>query len=78
MKLKNLKKICSDVRYKITVFDENGRFIEDFKINYVDMDINELSAIIRNKYFKYENCKVRGFSSHTHSNESWMQISITI
>lgn len=78
MKLKNLKKICSDVRYDICVFDENGRFIEDFKIDYAGMDNKELSAIICNKYFKYENCKVKNFSSDIHNNVSWTRISITI
>lgn len=79
MKLKSIKKLCSEVRYIISVFDENGRFIEDFKLDYVNMKEEELNDAIINHYFKYENCKVRHIDTRAKSDgTSWLNISVEI
>lgn len=77
MKLKNLKKLCNGVRYCIKVFD-GDRFIEDFRFDYVDMSNDELKVILCNKYFKYENCKVKSFGSEIWHGNAVTEISIQL
>lgn len=79
MKLKSIKKVCSAVRFVIRVFDDNNRFIEDFKLDYIDMSEAELRDTLINKYFKYENCKVRCIDTKAKSDgTSWLTISVEI
>lgn len=71
MKVKSLRKIVSAVKISYCVFDTNGGFIDDFKIDYVG-DRNKLDENI-GKYLKYENCEVRHISVYG----EWLTVSIT-
>lgn len=75
MKVKSVKNISSDVRYIIRVFKDD-EFIEDFKIDYIDMSHEKLTDVLCNKYFKYENNTVRHITSETRNGNSYLVISV--
>lgn len=75
MKLKSIKKVSSEVRYIIRVFDKEN-FVESFKIDYVEMSNDELTEILCNKYFKYENSKVRYIRTKIKNNNSFLVITV--
>lgn len=75
MKVKSIINISSDVRYIIRVFKDD-EFIEDFKIDYIDMSNEELTTVLCYKYFKYENNTVRHISTETRNGNSYLVISV--
>ena len=75
MKVKSIKNISSDARYIIKVFDGEN-FVESFIIDYLDMSMEELTATLCNKYFKYENKTVRRILSTMKNGKSYLEISV--
>lgn len=75
MKVKSVKNISSDVRYIIRVFKDD-EFIEDFKIDYINMSHEELTDVLCNKYFRYENNTVRHISSEIRKGNSYLVITV--
>ena len=71
MKVKTLKNVVSAVKISYSVFDTNGNFIDDFKVDYMG-DRKKLDENL-GKYLKYENCEVRNVSTCG----EWLEISIT-
>ena len=77
MKLKSIRKISSEVRYIIRVF-EGKRFVEDFKMDYIVMTNDEMREVLINKYFKYENNRVRNIDTEVHDGKSYLCITIDL
>ena len=62
MKLKSLKNVSSAVKYEINIFTVSGDYYDTIKLNYLG-DKDELMKALE-KYFYYENCKVKNVSVH--------------
>lgn len=64
MTLKQFEKVNCEVRNEYIVFDDAGEYIETFKVNYVDDDIDKTNRAILRR-FMYDNATVKHVSVNT-------------
>ncbi len=71
MKVKTLNNVTSAIKIEYTIFNNDGKYIEDFKIDYLG-NREELDRNL-DKYLRYKNCEVRNVSVRG----EWLEISVT-